>query len=250
MAGSTQKPKRAAMTTSKAKKAADIAAAESKETEAPCKRRGRPPKNKTVIPDAHEDLGPGEGDDQDTPEDGKAGGAVIDWTPELTWSLVTAMEEDEDICRGLFPPPGSVKRSGAQPKKHFQWLLAQTLFEQHPQYAEVFSKARRVSPDAGGCTFLEQSSVLPPCAVSTRGKSGVDNHVHKALRAPMVSDTQLLNVPWEHAFLRICGSGSGAFTLGKQNHSENMRAAHLNDWILVLKHGQADIQFTDVMLHM
>ncbi|KAJ6543454.1 hypothetical protein DFH09DRAFT_1282503 [Mycena vulgaris] len=141
MAGSTQKPKRAAMTTSKAKKAAAIAAAKSKETEAPRKRRGRPPKNKTVIPDAQEDLGPGEGGDGGTPEDGKEGGAVIDWTPELTWSLVTAMEEDEAIRRGLFPPPGSVKRSGAQPKKHFQWLLAQTLFAQHPQYAEAFSKA-------------------------------------------------------------------------------------------------------------
>ncbi|KAJ6613400.1 hypothetical protein B0H10DRAFT_1951552 [Mycena sp. CBHHK59/15] len=35
----------------------------------------------------------------------------------------------------------SIKRSDAQPKKHFQWQIAQTLFAQHPQYAEAFSKA-------------------------------------------------------------------------------------------------------------
>ncbi|KAJ7663507.1 hypothetical protein B0H17DRAFT_1211680 [Mycena rosella] len=83
----------------------------------------------------------GSDDEEDMPEDGKEGGVDIDWTKDLTWGLVTAIEEDDAIRRGLFPPPGSTKRNGGHPKKYFQWLLAKTLFEHHPQYAETFKKA-------------------------------------------------------------------------------------------------------------
>jgi hypothetical protein len=55
--------------------------------------------------------------------------------------LITGIDDDADVRAGLFPPPGSIKRKGGLPKKHFQWLLAQICFEEHPQYSEAFKKA-------------------------------------------------------------------------------------------------------------
>ncbi|KAJ7634031.1 hypothetical protein B0H17DRAFT_1217339 [Mycena rosella] len=139
----TPKP-RAAKSTAKAKHTADIAAAESREGEAlkpPKRGRGRPRKDQNPVPPTKMDQPEGSDDEEDMPEDGKEGGVDIDWTKDLTWGLVTAIEEDDAIRRGLFPPPGSTKRNGGHPKKYFQWLLAKTLFEHHPQYAETFKKA-------------------------------------------------------------------------------------------------------------
>ncbi|KAF7336397.1 hypothetical protein MVEN_02188400 [Mycena venus] len=135
----TSKPKRKATTTKKAKQAAKIAAAESKEDAAKPRKRGRPPKNRSPVPQPLKDDA--DDSEEDTPEDGKEGGVDIDWTVELTWTLVTGMEEDEDIRRGLFPPPGSSKRNNGLPKKHYQWLLAKTCFENRPQYGVAFAKA-------------------------------------------------------------------------------------------------------------
>ncbi|KAJ7446060.1 hypothetical protein FB451DRAFT_1412420 [Mycena latifolia] len=144
---STRKP-RAATTTLKAKKAATIAASESKDSESqtqPKRKPGRPKKKKDAAPPPEKDELDSD-DDEETPEDEKEGGADIDWTKDLVWTLITAIEEDEDIRRGLFPPPGSTKRNGGLPKKHFQFLLAKICFEKHPQYADTFKKALAGKP--------------------------------------------------------------------------------------------------------
>ncbi|KAJ7719818.1 hypothetical protein B0H16DRAFT_1897044 [Mycena metata] len=129
-----------AQTTKKAKDAAAVATAESKEAEtAPAakKKRGRPPKKKEepLKEEGSED------DDAEGPESEDADGVVdIDWTPELTWTLISALEEDE-IRAGLFPPPGAIKRKGAKPKKHWQYLVAKECFEFDVKYGVAFTKA-------------------------------------------------------------------------------------------------------------
>jgi hypothetical protein len=55
--------------------------------------------------------------------------------------LVTAIEEDEDTRRSLFPPPGAPKRNGGFKKKHYHWQLAQKCFKTHPKYQKAFEKA-------------------------------------------------------------------------------------------------------------
>ncbi|KAJ7740072.1 hypothetical protein B0H16DRAFT_1694319 [Mycena metata] len=140
-------PARQAQTTKKAKDAAAVASAESKEAEtAPVvkKKRGRPPKKKEepLKEEGSED------DEDDEPEPEDADGVVDierltvvrSWTPELTWTLVTALEEEE-IRAGLFPPPGAIKRKGAKSKKHWQYLVAKECFEFDVKYGVAFTKA-------------------------------------------------------------------------------------------------------------
>jgi hypothetical protein len=63
---------------------------------------------------------------------------------DLTWTLISAIEDDEDTRRSLFPPPGSNKRNGGLPKKHYHRVLAAKCFAEHPTYKDAFAKA--VSP--------------------------------------------------------------------------------------------------------
>ncbi|KAJ6563902.1 hypothetical protein B0H19DRAFT_1067506 [Mycena capillaripes] len=137
---------RAAKTTSKARKALAIAAAESKEDEdaAPRKRgRGRPPKPKSVPAPLVEELEGSDVDELVGPVLVAEGGVEIDWNGDhdLTRTLVTAIEEDEDTRRSLFPPPGAPQRNGGFAKKHFHWRLAKKCFEDHPLYQTAFEKA-------------------------------------------------------------------------------------------------------------
>ncbi|KAJ6611724.1 hypothetical protein B0H10DRAFT_2437358 [Mycena sp. CBHHK59/15] len=83
--------------------------------------------------------------DQDGDEDGDEDGTDIDgihWKElQLMWTLITSIEEDEEMQRSLFPPPGSVKLSDRKPKSNYQYLLAVKCFATHPKYMEAFSKA-------------------------------------------------------------------------------------------------------------
>ncbi|KAJ7821603.1 hypothetical protein B0H14DRAFT_3875854 [Mycena olivaceomarginata] len=138
---------RAAKTSAKAKKALQIATAESKEVEEePKKRRGRPPKAKALsTPAMPADRESDSSEIEETEKGGKEteGGVEIDWNGDrdLTWTLVTAIEEDEDTRRSLFPPPGAPKRNGGFKKKHYHWQLAQKCFKTHPKYQKAFEKA-------------------------------------------------------------------------------------------------------------
>ncbi|KAJ7149954.1 hypothetical protein C8R46DRAFT_1198545 [Mycena filopes] len=134
----SRRPPRAATGTKKSKALAAIAKAEAKETEEesppPARKRGRPPKDKAVP----------EVTGADVKVKDEEGAVEIDWSgdPALTWSLVTAIGDDDDVRRGLFPPPGSGKRNGELPKKHFHAILAKTLFESHPVYKDAFAMAK------------------------------------------------------------------------------------------------------------
>ncbi|KAJ7467383.1 hypothetical protein B0H11DRAFT_2239373 [Mycena galericulata] len=118
-------PKRAATISEKALKAAAVAAAEAKEledSEKPVKRgRGRPKKTTPVAESVTEEpLTSAKAALAQSIQDVK--NIVIEWESDfdLTWTLIHAMEEDEDIKDGLFP--------GA-------------CFENHPKYKEAYAKA-------------------------------------------------------------------------------------------------------------
>ncbi|KAJ7436304.1 hypothetical protein B0H11DRAFT_1998972 [Mycena galericulata] len=137
--------KRAAATSEKAVNAAAIAAAEAKEaaekTEKPAKKgRGRPKKVQPAP--AAETVRAEEEEKADavasTQEEDSI---VIEWDFDLTWTLISAIEGDEDISGGLFPGVGAIKRSGGKPKTYFYHLLAETLFKEHAIYADAFAKA-------------------------------------------------------------------------------------------------------------
>ncbi|KAJ7460255.1 hypothetical protein FB451DRAFT_1270780 [Mycena latifolia] len=138
--GTNGKTARKATTTGKAKQAAAIAAAESKEAEEDQPRKrgpGRPPKAKATDPAS--EISGLEGSEDDT------GGIAmdIDWNgdTDLTWTMINAIEDEEETRRSLFPPPGSTKRTGGLPKKHYHWILAETSFANHPTYMVAFKKA-------------------------------------------------------------------------------------------------------------
>ena len=70
---------------------------------------------------------------------------LTSWTIPLTWSLISAINEHEEIKRGLFPPPGSTAstaKGGGKTKLDHQLALAKELFgyPESPHF-ESFSAA-------------------------------------------------------------------------------------------------------------
>lgn len=68
------------------------------------------------------------------------------WTDALTGKLYAAIIENEDIKRGLFPPPGSnasTKDGGGKAKTDFHAMLAQEVFgEEGCEHKNAFEAAR------------------------------------------------------------------------------------------------------------
>ncbi|KAJ7249492.1 hypothetical protein B0H12DRAFT_1234636 [Mycena haematopus] len=147
MASQPPKQKRAATKTPKAKRALEIAASEAQAqaAEEPAKKpRGRPRKKEASVPPPCPPVDQDElnsepevtvlsaaGDDESD--------LVIDWTSELTWTLITAIEDDEDTHDGLFPGIGAIKRTGGKPKTHHYYELAKTCFAEHEKYKDAFT---------------------------------------------------------------------------------------------------------------
>ncbi|KAJ6527138.1 hypothetical protein B0H19DRAFT_1335159 [Mycena capillaripes] len=140
-------PRRAAAESNKAQDAAAIATSESKEIEAenalPVKRpRGRPRKEKKPEPIAnneYEDDDAKGSDDVAAAQKAEIDNILIDWTDDLTFAMITAIESDEEIRDGLFPGVGAIKRTGGKPKTHFYYKVAVALFAEHPLYTDVFA---------------------------------------------------------------------------------------------------------------
>lgn len=62
---------------------------------------------------------------------------------DLNWSLITAIEENDEIKQGLFPSPGQDTRKGnGKPKTDHQYALAVAIFAKHPDYSEAFDVAK------------------------------------------------------------------------------------------------------------
>ncbi|KAJ7642545.1 hypothetical protein B0H17DRAFT_1216409 [Mycena rosella] len=145
--------KRAAATSEKALKAAAVSTAEAKELEdeeKPPKRGCGRPKKPTPVEESVT---------EEPPPDAKAALAQSiqeakkychrvrrsstlffpaltchnRWDSDLTWTLINAIDEDEEIKDGLFP--------GGQPKTHYYSLLAKICFAKHLKYKEVYAKA-------------------------------------------------------------------------------------------------------------
>ncbi|KAJ7920468.1 hypothetical protein B0H13DRAFT_1867546 [Mycena leptocephala] len=135
-------------TTAEAKTAAE--SKEDEDTQAVPRKRGRPPKPKAVGLELSTNGGVN-GDNTKTEGNSVSIESVIsplfslttcvDREQELTWTLVSAVEDDEDMCRGLFSPSGSTKRNGGLPKKYYHRVLAQKCFAEHPTYRDAFKKA-------------------------------------------------------------------------------------------------------------
>ncbi|KAM5539999.1 hypothetical protein V8D89_006331 [Ganoderma adspersum] len=76
---------------------------------------------------------------------GKQGGKKLKWDEELTWALITRINENAKIKRGLYPPPGpnpSTANGGGKPKSDFHAELARALFENHAKYGTQFEQAK------------------------------------------------------------------------------------------------------------
>ncbi|KAF8233324.1 hypothetical protein L208DRAFT_1267270, partial [Tricholoma matsutake] len=70
---------------------------------------------------------------------------------DLNWSLITILEEDQAIRQGLFPVPGaniSVSEGGSKPKTDYQWMLAQSSFENHEKYKDVSASVKTMADKA------------------------------------------------------------------------------------------------------
>ncbi|KAJ6621016.1 hypothetical protein B0H10DRAFT_1945654 [Mycena sp. CBHHK59/15] len=136
--------KRKAAVSTKAKSAAAIAAAESKEDETATKAKKAPskcgrPKKKPSSPEPDKDEDNVEVIDGDTPDVCQM---PINWKElELTWTMVTSIEEDPLMRASLFPPIGSIKQEGVKPKSDYQYRLAVILFSEHELYKDAFAKA-------------------------------------------------------------------------------------------------------------
>ncbi|KAJ6534353.1 hypothetical protein B0H19DRAFT_1272073 [Mycena capillaripes] len=135
-------PTRAAATSKKAVRAHEIAVAEAlaEESQKPTKKMPRSRKKnptKSAEPAVAEPIEPEPvGDDEED-----ASSVLIDWTTDLTWTLITAIESDEQTRDSLFPGIGAIKISGGKPKTHFYWKLAETCFDDHEKYQDAFAKA-------------------------------------------------------------------------------------------------------------
>ncbi|KAJ7793224.1 hypothetical protein B0H14DRAFT_3560904 [Mycena olivaceomarginata] len=140
MATSTGKTPRAATVSNRALNAAAIAAAEGQEsTPTTKKKRGRPKKTEPKPePEPEPELDVASATEAD-------GADEIDWKDEdgieLTWKLITAIEDDQLIRDSLFPPVGAPKITGGKPKSDYQYQLATLLFVKHPKYEAAFAKA-------------------------------------------------------------------------------------------------------------
>ncbi|KAJ7933455.1 hypothetical protein B0H13DRAFT_2306864 [Mycena leptocephala] len=165
------KAKRAAASSAKAIRAAQIATAEALEEEEekkPAKKRpGRPKKASNPEPAETEldELADGGDEDEDIKN------LLIDWTNDLdlTWTLVTAIESDEDTQNSLFPGIGGVKLSGGKPKTHYYYKLAQTCFGEHERYKEAFARATQPAEIAAWCNKIKNRIV----ASVNKAKAGI-----------------------------------------------------------------------------
>ncbi|KAJ6545773.1 hypothetical protein B0H19DRAFT_1267136 [Mycena capillaripes] len=142
------KPKRAAATSAKAIRVAALSAAEAKQdADAPPplkKPRGRPKKVPQPVPEPIiEDDDELEANDTVAAEEAKIDNLILEWTDELTWAMITAIESDEEIRDGLYPGVGAIKRAGGLPKTHFYYKVAEACFAEHPLYKDAFA----IDPD-------------------------------------------------------------------------------------------------------
>ncbi|KAF6755644.1 hypothetical protein DFP72DRAFT_1067447 [Ephemerocybe angulata] len=65
----------------------------------------------------------------------------IVWTQKLSESLITIINENNEIKQGLFPGVGgnlSTQKGGGQPKTHWHWQVALGLFQDHEDYGSSF----------------------------------------------------------------------------------------------------------------
>ncbi|KAJ7927075.1 hypothetical protein B0H13DRAFT_1861616 [Mycena leptocephala] len=78
----------------------------------------------------------------------------MDWNTdagiELTWKLITAIEEGTEIRASLFPSIGANKISGGKKKSECQYELAMTLFSEHPDFMDGFAKAKTAKERSHG----------------------------------------------------------------------------------------------------
>ncbi|KAF8183570.1 hypothetical protein K438DRAFT_1975044 [Mycena galopus ATCC 62051] len=134
-------PRRAATTSDRALNAATIAAAEAQDPPAQKRKRGRPKKASEPEPEPEAEPEPEPADATDNGEVDKD----VDWKDpdgiQLTWTLITAIEDTALIRDSLFPPVGAPKLSGGKPKSEYQYQLDKTLFAEHPKYTDAFTKA-------------------------------------------------------------------------------------------------------------
>ncbi|KAJ7757169.1 hypothetical protein B0H14DRAFT_3896186 [Mycena olivaceomarginata] len=131
------KTPRAATVSDRALNAAAIAAAEGHESTTTTKKKRGGPKKSEPEPEPKPEP------EIDVASATEADGAdeIDEDGIELTWKLITAIEENQLIRDSLFPPVGAPKITGGKPKSDYQYQLATLLFAKHPKYEAAFAKA-------------------------------------------------------------------------------------------------------------
>ncbi|KAJ7592469.1 hypothetical protein C8J56DRAFT_1044948 [Mycena floridula] len=114
------------------RKAKQLVSPSDSEDEPPKKKKAKAAKAKKVVENIETDT-----------ELGFKRYPTIKWSDELTFSLLTAIEESSAIKQSLFPAPGAMDlKVGGKGKGEFQAELANTLFEDHPDYMAAYAVAR------------------------------------------------------------------------------------------------------------
>ncbi|TBU51197.1 hypothetical protein BD310DRAFT_982824 [Dichomitus squalens] len=132
----------------------------SKKDALPKTPRGSARKKASSVKDTPEAVGDGESGDEGTSDDGNV---IVDWDKnnfELTWSLLTALTDKEDIKNALFPPTGgnsSTQNGGGKKKTEHHWTLAKTVFTDHSEYGTVF--ARALNPSEKGLQKMWKAKI-------------------------------------------------------------------------------------------
>ncbi|KAI0045773.1 hypothetical protein FA95DRAFT_1680249 [Auriscalpium vulgare] len=92
----------------------------------------------------------------ETQEAAEPADTTIDWSTELTWQLVSAIEDEPDAKRGLFPPKGkNPRKSGGNTKAHWHDVLAKNLFEDHLVYGAAYERASSKDEKAAWATKIK-----------------------------------------------------------------------------------------------
>ena len=61
---------------------------------------------------------------------------------DLSWSLISAITDNEVIRQVLFPAPGGdTMKSKSRPKADTQYEVAKVIFVEHPAYKDAFAQA-------------------------------------------------------------------------------------------------------------
>lgn len=87
----------------------------------------------------------------------------------MTSELLTAVTNNDEIRKGLFPPPSAEpnRKNGGKYKTDFQYQAAEALFKDNPEYSAAFNNATTAAQKAVWTTKIKNKiAKYVPCLVT------------------------------------------------------------------------------------